>query len=234
MLATLRTPPNRAPRAGVRGLKTRTGGFCRRPPSRAPVFGSQMPKLRRVAKLAATKSASGPSLWPSRDPIGENGGVNLYGYVLNNPINFIDPDGRLAWVPIIIAYIGLTEWLNAPGPEDQTYSGLADDVANLPSIPKINSVKDFAKLGAQKAAKKCKPKSAGNMQQQVERGQAPREVERVDRADPPMAPEPHVHYKDGTSSTQSGGVHDAGNGYPNPSNQTRSWLDANGWTPPPR
>jgi hypothetical protein len=193
-----------------------------------------MPKLRRVAKLAATKSASGPSLWPSRDPIGENGGVNLYGYVLNNPINFIDPDGRLAWVPIIIAYIGLTEWLNAPGPEDQTYSGLADDVANLPSIPKINSVKDFAKLGAQKAAKKCKPKSAGNMQQQVERGQAPREVERVDRADPPMAPEPHVHYKDGTSSTQSGGVHDAGNGYPNPSNQTRSWLDANGWTPPPR
>jgi len=31
--------------------------------------------------------------WLSRDPIGEGGGMNLYGYVLNNPINFYDPDG---------------------------------------------------------------------------------------------------------------------------------------------
>jgi hypothetical protein len=93
MLATLRTPPNRAPRAGVRGLKNRTGGFCRRLPTRAPVFGSQMPKLRRVAKLAATKSASGPTLWPSRDPIEEEGGINLYGMVDNDPISFVDPLG---------------------------------------------------------------------------------------------------------------------------------------------
>ncbi len=28
--------------------------------------------------------------WPSRDPIGEEGGVNLYGFVGNDPINFID------------------------------------------------------------------------------------------------------------------------------------------------
>ena len=97
MLATLKTPPNRATRAGVRGLKNRTGVFCRRPATRAPVFGSQMPKLRRVAKLAATKSASGPSLWPSRDPIEENGGVNLYGYVNNDPINLFDPYG-LDWL----------------------------------------------------------------------------------------------------------------------------------------
>ena len=28
--------------------------------------------------------------WPSRDPIGENGGINLYGMVGNNPVNRLD------------------------------------------------------------------------------------------------------------------------------------------------
>jgi RHS repeat-associated protein len=31
--------------------------------------------------------------WLSRDPIGEAGGINLYGYVLNNPVNLWDPLG---------------------------------------------------------------------------------------------------------------------------------------------
>lgn len=33
--------------------------------------------------------------WLSRDPIGENGGVNLYGYVGNGPVNAVDPLGLM-------------------------------------------------------------------------------------------------------------------------------------------
>ena len=32
-------------------------------------------------------------MWLSRDPIAENGGINLYAYVLNDPINYWDPYG---------------------------------------------------------------------------------------------------------------------------------------------
>jgi RHS repeat-associated protein len=39
------------------------------------------------------RNASGRAEWLSRDPLGENGGLNLYGYVLNNPIWAIDPFG---------------------------------------------------------------------------------------------------------------------------------------------
>jgi RHS repeat-associated protein len=34
--------------------------------------------------------------WMSRDPIGEAGGLNLYGFVQNNPVNFVDPEGLVA------------------------------------------------------------------------------------------------------------------------------------------
>lgn len=70
--------------------------------------------------------------------------------------------------------------------------------------------------------------SPSNLQRQVERGQAPRDV---DRADKPHVPgqEPHVHFKDGTFLNKDGTIHDAHKGTPNPSNKVIKWLKENGW-----
>jgi uncharacterized protein RhaS with RHS repeats len=34
--------------------------------------------------------------WISRDPIEEDGGVNLYAHALNDPVNLVDPSGQIA------------------------------------------------------------------------------------------------------------------------------------------
>jgi RHS repeat-associated protein len=38
--------------------------------------------------------------WVNRDPIEEEGGINLYGYVLSNPTNLIDPVGQ-GWLSVV-------------------------------------------------------------------------------------------------------------------------------------
>ncbi len=43
-----------------------------------------------------------PSLqrWINRDPLGEKGGINLFGFTANAPVAFFDPEGLQDWVPI--------------------------------------------------------------------------------------------------------------------------------------
>lgn len=54
--------------------------------------------------------------WTSKDPIGERGGMNLYGYVGNDPINSWDPLGlKICWKFVKITYFGDYEPDN-PGP----------------------------------------------------------------------------------------------------------------------
>lgn len=50
-------------------------------------------------------------VWLSRDPMGENGGVNLYSYVGNDPIKRIDPLGKF-WIQVIGGVVGggLAAW----------------------------------------------------------------------------------------------------------------------------
>ena len=46
-----------------------------------------------IAEPSGYESAPSRTTWLSRDPIGEDGGVNLYQYVYDNPLGWIDPEG---------------------------------------------------------------------------------------------------------------------------------------------
>jgi RHS repeat-associated protein len=58
--------------------------------------------------------------WPNHDPIGERGGINLYGYVGNNPINFVDPLG--------LTTVTSPDWF--PGATDVSENGDFTKVVN--------------------------------------------------------------------------------------------------------
>jgi RHS repeat-associated protein len=58
--------------------------------------------------------------WLNKDPIRFDGGWNLYGYVGNDPINYIDPDGKIP-IPLIIgAIIGGLTAMDVVGDESST------------------------------------------------------------------------------------------------------------------
>ena len=94
MSATL---SDRAPGASNLTAKNRVwGNFAR---SNRTRLGNRRQPLepRRKNRPTATKPASGIPYWPSRDPIEERGGMNLYGFVANKSLERFDVLGLMAF-----------------------------------------------------------------------------------------------------------------------------------------
>lgn len=73
--------------------------------------------------------------WISRDPIAEQGGINLYAYCDNDPINGVDPDGRFPLVIVIyIAIIAVAASILEPSLE-VTWSSPKPKPVPLPPPP---------------------------------------------------------------------------------------------------
>lgn len=91
-------PIGGAPMTGPKPPPAGSPPACNHPIS-AGDHCEQSAKLRRlrprVTDYAYRYFDPATGRWPSRDPIQERGGINLYGSVINNPINRVDPDGRI-------------------------------------------------------------------------------------------------------------------------------------------
>ncbi len=63
--------------------------------------------------------------WTALDPIEFKGGdSNLYRYVFNDPVNFIDPRGEFWWFAIAGLLGGSVSYLNAPDVGEEAKSGM--------------------------------------------------------------------------------------------------------------
>jgi hypothetical protein len=84
-----------APAPGRRNLtaKNRVWDFFPMSSKTHPANRRQPAQPRRKTRPTPTKTVPGIPYWPARDPIGEKGGVNLYGFVGNWPTDEIDSLG---------------------------------------------------------------------------------------------------------------------------------------------
>jgi len=76
------------------------------------------------------------------------------------------------------------------------------------------------------------PKSRNQMQKDVEKGKAPKGVDRVDPPHNPNVPDqkPHVHFTDGTAMNYDGTPHDKSHGNPNITKKIAKWLESYNWS----
>ncbi|MEO0572879.1 MAG: SpvB/TcaC N-terminal domain-containing protein [Bacteroidota bacterium] len=75
--------------------------------------------------------------WLSTDPIGVEGGINLYNYTHNNPINYNDPTGKIIGIIAVAAIATIS------------YAVFAPNVASAPSAPHTREqIQDFRRREA--------------------------------------------------------------------------------------
>jgi RHS repeat-associated protein len=115
-------------------------------------------------------------------------------------------------------------------PESGGTSLAVEPVAGAVALVSLATAAGGAKnVGAVALAMSAKKASSPNqMNQEVKRGQAPKDVKRVDgpHTDDGGQGQNHVHLTDGSAQNQDGTAH---HGTPSPSNAVKDWLKSHGW-----
>ncbi len=175
--------------------------------------------------------------------------LNLYAYVRNNPLSHNDPDGHhedcstsssistgsngTIHVTVTLKCVEVADhfwqapgaWLHnvrqtmdhnaiahQPPPQKQSNDQALNDLTNV--------MMGLVPIGA--------PKSPGNLQKQVEKGQAPKSVDRVDKGRGPFEKD-HIEFKSGDALNQDGTWKHGGREL---TGEETDWVQKNGWNPP--
>ena len=83
-------------------LKNRVGGFSVASAFRAGFSVSNPFETASQTTVMVTISVSGRSVWPSKDPIGEKGGINQYTACNNDCLTRIDPFGLIGHISVTV------------------------------------------------------------------------------------------------------------------------------------
>jgi len=142
--------------------KNRVWDFFRLSNETHPANRRQPAQPRRKIRPTATKPVSGIPYWPSKDPIEEDGGANLYGFVGNDGVDRWDELGLRQWFGLAGNWTKMTTnedksrryWSR----KDKTVSMklLADNVKlNPEESDKWAKAEDPSKCGLKKENKGC-------------------------------------------------------------------------------
>ena len=107
--------------------KNRVWDFFRLSNETHPANRLQPAQPRRKIRPTAMKTVSGIPYWPSRDPIGEKGGVNLYGFVRNDGLDQVDNFGMEPTTKLLLivgpdlAEYGDLKWVTNPMRSNEDY-----------------------------------------------------------------------------------------------------------------
>jgi len=78
------------------------GGYTDQETVTPPGAGTDPQKRFPLVLLGHRYYDPGAGRFLNRDPVGMDGGVNVYSYCLNNPVNHIDPDGKDGTVTVTV------------------------------------------------------------------------------------------------------------------------------------
>jgi RHS repeat-associated protein len=145
------TRPRRASKSPASRPKNRVGVFCRRPPGRTTRCRRPVRAIALGCEVRRYETVSGRPFWLNRDPAGEEGGLNQYDYVDNDPIKLTDPLGLCTDQQNCIHNF-LNKWYGSSTanfwvPEFSAYNyipGMSNDLAG--------AYKSSAEIGGGKAA----------------------------------------------------------------------------------
>nr|MBQ6242071.1 hypothetical protein [Lachnospiraceae bacterium] len=168
---------------------------------------------------------------------------NIFMYCLNNASSRIDTDGRSASDTCCVEEADMGGWrynygggyVYYPEMHITKYFGFGALLSNIfaPQPAEVDTVVEVSideSKSTQNNSNDKKRTSANQMQKQIEKGQAPKDVDRADKGNRNIkGNKDHIHFKDGTVLNYDGTISHESRGIPQISNETAKWLNANRW-----